>query len=181
MTAKQTDITTYTPIFSDAFFFDNNVWMYLFCPLGDYNKKRQRHYSNFLKSVQNSGGSIYISSMVLSEFANRSLRMDFEQWKEEYQAPKAKYKNDYIGSERYAETVKEIRRAIEQIISICVKAPDNFSTINLDNIFNHFSAIDFNDSYFIELASMSRWKLVTDDQDFIKYSNHSIEVVTIIS
>jgi hypothetical protein len=179
MTAKLTDIAKYSPKSSDLFFFDNNVWMYLFCPLGNYNKRRQRLYSIFLNSVKSSSGTIFISSMILSEFANRFLKMDFEQWKLEVKKYSANYKKDYVGTDRYKDTIKLIQLNISNIMKCCVKSSDNFNSIDLEDVFKHFSEIDFNDSYYIELSKLGKWKLVSDDGDFTKYQGHDLEVITI--
>jgi predicted nucleic acid-binding protein len=179
MTAKILDITTYSPKSTDLFFFDNNVWMYLFCPLGSYNKSKQKHYSSFLQGVIASHGTIFINSMVLSEFTNRYLRMDFELWKVG-KAFTIQYKKDYVGTQRYKDTVAEIKSNINKIMKFCLKSSDNFNAINLGAVLNHLSQIDFNDSYYIELSALGNWKLVTDDRDFTKYPGHSVEIVTIV-
>jgi predicted nucleic acid-binding protein len=179
MAAKIIDITQYSPKSSDIFFFDNNIWMYLFCPLGNYNKQKQKYYSSFLRSINSSRSTVFINSMVLSEFANRYLRLDFDLWKKETQKLQPDFKSEYGKTSRYKETVNEIKLYINQIMKICEKTPDDFNSINLENVLQHFSHIDFNDSYYIELAKGHHWKLVTDDGDFITYQNHSLEIVTI--
>jgi predicted nucleic acid-binding protein len=178
MAAKVIDIKSYSPKALDIFFFDNSVWMYLFCPLGDYNKHKQKHYSSFLQSIQSSKSTIFMSSLILSEFTNRYLRMDFERWKDETNNPDAKYKRDFIGIERYTETVQEIKRNINQIMKFCEKSGDNFNAVNLDSIFVHLSKIDFNDSYYIELAKLDHWKIVTDDADFINGPDHDLVIIS---
>jgi hypothetical protein len=178
MAAKVIDITQYNPTAIDSFFFDNSVWMYLFCPLGNYNSTKQKYYSSFLQSIKTSNGTIFISSLVLSEFANRYLRMDFERWKFENNNPTAKFKRDFVGTPRYNTTVEEIKRNINQIMRVCNKTHDNFNSIEIKSIFQHLPVIDFNDGYYIELAKLGNWKIVTDDKDFIKSSGHSLEIIT---
>jgi hypothetical protein len=181
MAAKIVDITKYSPKSSDIFFFDNNVWMYLFCPLANYNKFRQKHYSSFLQSVNTSKSTIFISSLILSEFSNRYLRMDFEQWKDTQNKYDADFKADYVGTTRYKDTVIEIKRNVNQIMKFCEKSSDNFNAVGLEHIFNHFVNIDFNDSYYLELAKLSKWKIVTDDSDFVNYTKHDVEVITLMN
>lgn len=181
MAANIVNIKNYTPKSSDVFFFDNNIWMFLFCPIGDYNQKRQKVYSSFLQSIQTSRGTIFISSLVLSEFTNRYLRMDFELWKKTTGDYSADFKKDYVSSSKYSLTVKEIKIQINKIMRFCEKSSDNFNAINLDNVLNHLSVIDFNDSYYIELAKLDNWKLVTDDKDFTTYTNHSLDVITFVN
>lgn len=174
------DITKYSPKSLDTFFFDNNVWMYLFCPLGNYNKAKQKHYSAFFKDAQSCRSCIFINSMVLSEFSNRYLKLDFELWKEETKSYGAQYKKDYVGKTRYKQTVDEIKISINKILSCSEKSSDSFTAIELKNVYKHFSEIDFNDSYYIEFLTLNKWKIVTDDSDFINYSNHNLETLTVI-
>lgn len=180
MAAKIFDIKNFSPKLSDIFFFDNNIWMYLFCPIGNYNQKRQSAYSAFLQSVQTSRAMIFISSLVLSEFVNRYLRMDFEQWKKSLGNYGADFKRDYVGTAHCSETVAEIKIHIKTIMRFFEKSSDNFNAINLNDVFTHLQSIDFNDGYYIELAKLGNWKIVTDDRDFTEYKNHNLSVITFI-
>jgi predicted nucleic acid-binding protein len=181
MAAKLTDITKYTPKSSDLFFFDNNIWMYLFCPLANYNKNKQKHYSSFLQSIATSRSTIFISSMVLSEFSNRNLRMDFDLWKDETGNHSAEFKKDYVGTSRYRDTVDEIKISINNIMKFCEKTSDNFNAIDLKDVLTHLSHIDFNDSYYLEQAKIGTLKIVTDDSDFSTYTNHNVEIITLLN
>ena len=178
MAAKIVDISTLQPTSMDVYFFDNNIWMYIFCPLGNYNKRRQNAYSSFLQSVNTVGATIFINSLILSEFTNRYLRMDFEQWKEQSRDNRLEFKRDYIGTNRYKNTVNEIKLHIQSIMRFCEKSSDNFNAIRLDNVLTHLSEIDFNDSYYIELMPKINAKFVSDDGDFLAYKNHDLEIIT---
>lgn len=179
MAANIIDIKHYSPKFSDLFFFDNNIWMYLFCPLGNYQQHRQKAYSNFLKDIQTSRSTIFINSLILSEFTNRYLRMDFEQWKKSSGEIVAEFKKDFIGSTRYNSTVEEIKIHINRILKICEKKSDNFNAVDMEKVISHLKHIDFNDSYYLEYAQMNKMKIVTDDSDFTKYRDHNNTVITI--
>lgn len=178
MAANVIDISRYAPKSSDIFFFDNNVWMYLFCPLGSYEQDRQNKYSAFLKEVKSSRGTIFLSSLILSEFVNRYLRLDFNQWKSSNSMHSAEFKRDYVKSDRYPKAVEIVKPLVSKILSICDKTPDNFNSLDIHQVLTHTSFVDFNDSYFIELLSKQNWKLVTDDSDFSNYSGHNLTVIT---
>ena len=181
MAANIINIKSYSPKSSDVFFFDNNIWMFLFCPLGNYNQGRQKIYSAFLQSIQSLRATIFINSMVISEFANSYLRIDFEQWKNASKNFSADYKKNYVGSPQYVTTVEEIKIQIKTIMKFCEKSSDNFNAINLNDVFTHLQSIDFNDSYYIELAKLDNWKIVTDDKDFTNYTNHNLDVITFVN
>ena len=172
-------IDSYSPKSSDIFFFDNNVWMYLYCPLGNFNIKKQKRFSAFLQSINSVKSTIYINSLILSEFTNRYLRIDFEFWKKITKKYTANFKNNYIGTDRYKDTVKEIQRNVSQILKLCTKSSDNFNAVDLNKIFEHLQHIDFNDSYYLELARLDNLKIVTDDTDFINHKNHKVDIITL--
>lgn len=172
------NVNDYSPRSSDIFFFDNNIWMLLFCPLGNYRKESQKAYSSFLRSIQASRSTIFINSLVLSEFANASLRIDFDQWKGLEGNDKAKFKSDYVGSERYKDTVSTIVSSILNIMKIAEKSHDEFNSLNLDKILGGYKQRDFNDNYYLELAASKNWKVVTDDSDYFTYSHTSLKIFT---
>lgn len=178
MGAKISNIINYSPTSSDIFLFDNSVWMYLFCPLGNYNVKQQKAYSSFLQSCQSSRSTIFINSLILSEFCNRYFRLDFELWKKDTSNFSAEFKKDFVGIKRYKETAELIENSIKKIMKFCERATDNFNAIELNNIFILFKEIDFNDSYYLELARINKWKIVTDDKDFTKSNSHNIHIIT---
>jgi len=180
MAANIIDIRSYSPRSSDLFLFDNNIWMYLFCPLANYNQKRQEIYSSFLQSVNTANSTIFTNSMVLSEFANRYLRMDFGQWKDKVGRLDADFKRNFVGTDHYSETVEEIKIQIQKILKICERTTDSFNAVDISNVFEHFKKIDFNDSYYLELSRLNNWKMVTDDRDFLQVDNHDVEIVTFV-
>ncbi|KAA6352634.1 hypothetical protein EZS27_000086 [termite gut metagenome] len=168
------DIKKYNPSSTDSYFFDNNIWMFLFCPLGNSSKKKQQDYSRFLQQIQTCRASIFITSMILSEFANACLRLDYDLWKkEDPRNVNARYKQDYIPTARYKTASKEITSEIKNILRITERTPDNFNSVNMDNILTNFEIIDFNDSYIVEFCRNQSFKLVTDDKDIIKKVEHS--------
>lgn len=178
MAVEFINVKDYQPKSSDEFFFDNNIWMLLFCPLGNFRQSSQKAYSAFLRSIQSSRSTVFISSLVLSEFANASLRIDFEQWKESSRNIAANFKLDYVGSERYKETTETIINSIKNILKIAEKSPDDFNSLNLNNILDGFELRDFNDNYYLELAVSKNWKVVTDDSDYFTYNHPSLKIFT---
>lgn len=177
---KVHDIVRYTPQPEDRFFFDNSVWMYLYCPIGKYQYRRQIIYSKFFNSVLRSRSRIHISSLVLSEFINRWVKFAFEEWEMVNNLGKASFKRDFVGTSIHNKTVRVITSRIEEILSLCNRSSDNFNELDVERLLTHFQNIDFNDSYYIELSSLRDFKIVADDKDFIKYKNHDVEVLTVV-
>ncbi|OFX59213.1 MAG: hypothetical protein A2046_12825 [Bacteroidetes bacterium GWA2_30_7] len=171
------DIQDYKPTFNDSLFFDNNVWVFLFCPIANYELKKQRLYSNFLKEVRQSKSAIFINSLVLSEFCNFWLKTEFNNWKKSNPS-KMNYKKDFIPTVEFKKVVDDIRIALNSILKITEKGSDNFNAVKIDYILTEFGNCDFNDSYYLELARLNNWKIVTDDSDLFNNNKLNIEIIT---
>jgi len=172
------DITKHTVRSSDLFFFDNNVWIYIFGPIANSNKDKQGVYSSFLRQIQSARATIFINSLVIAEFANFCLRLGFKQWKEEHRLYDAEYKRDYIQSDHYKESIKDTIANIKAICKTSERHPDDFNAVNFDNILNNSTIIDFNDSYYSAYCVLNNLKIVTDDKDFQKISEEKLQVIT---
>lgn len=177
MAVNKYPIIEYSPKKSDVFLFDTNVWINIYGAIGNYNRQKQKVFSRFLKEVKTAGATIVINSMILSEFTNRFIRFNFEQWKNSSGNFGAKYKKDYVGSEEYKEAAKEAVIYLKKILSISLRMTDDFNAINIENVSERLNHIDFNDSYIIELADLKDYKIVTDDKDFVNHDIHSSTVI----
>lgn len=174
-----TNIAKYKIGFTDQFFFDTNIWILLFGTVADYEKKDQQAYSSFLAELIDRDKGIYITSMVISEFANVLLRKSFNHWATKPENIGKKFKNDYVGSADYKSTVSTVSVLLKKILNLpnVIKVGDNLNAINLQSIESNFLIADFNDSYFVELAKINNYKIVTNDKDFQKL-NGNIEIIT---
>ncbi|MBN2745690.1 MAG: hypothetical protein JXR34_03105 [Bacteroidales bacterium] len=175
---KVHDISTYQPKSSDVFFFDNNVWMFLFCPIANAKKEQQKKYSDFFKLVNMVSACIWINSLVLSEFCNAWLRIEYKNWLKNPKNVNKDYKKDFVKSDAYIETIKEIKFALNQIRNQTEKTTDEFNSINFDNVLSELENCDFNDSYYLELARQKKWIIVTDDSDFFKNNKLDVEIIS---
>ena len=177
--SKILDISSYQTKSDDVLFFDNNVWMYLFCPILKYEKDKQRKYSKFFQSVQSVKACIWINSLVLSEFCNAWLRIEYNKWKRKPENTlNSDYKKYFVCSSKYKETIEDIRDIIPEILKYAERGSDNFNSISLESIFRELDNCDFNDSYYLELACKNNWKIVTDDADLFKNNQLNIKIIT---
>lgn len=175
--ANVSKIRDYKVTSGDCFFFDNNIWMYLFASIAGANSQKQKVYSSFLREIQSARATIFISSLILSEYTNRCLRLSFGQWVERNALIGVEYKRDYRGTDDFKASVETIEEEIKAIMALCEKTPDNFNAINLDDVLKNMNSCDFNDSYYIELCKIGKFKLVTDDADMLSISD-KIEIIT---
>jgi predicted nucleic acid-binding protein len=163
------DINSYQPQKDDIFFFDTNIWMYLYCPLGDYKKHITQPYSNFFKKVLSKKSSIFIASVVLAEFFNACTRLEFNLLKNKEPEIYQDFKKDFRNSEHYKSTVITIKNVVKHhILKVAQRIDDKFNHINVDELFTDIELSDFNDNYIIFIANYEKMKVITHDSDFHK-------------
>lgn len=151
----------------DCFFFDNNVWMFLFSPISGVNNMQQRAYGNLLRSIQTAKAAIFINSLVVSEYINRSLKLNYSLWRDrEFKSGNrfVDYKRDYRPTEDFDNAQKEAYDEMSDILSIAHRKPDDFNALKLDEVMNA-KGMDFNDAYYANFCKLNRLILVTDDRD----------------
>ena len=165
--------------FTDQFFFDTNIWLLLFGTVANFQLKDQKAYSKLLEELITKDKPIFIASVVISEYANVLLRRDFDQWVSVEKVVNMKYKNDFVGTKRYQDSVATITKSINKILKLpnIQPIPDSFHCIDKENILNNFKLVDFNDAYIFELSKMNNYKVVTNDTDFQKLDS-KIDIIT---
>ncbi len=158
-----------------SFFFDNNIWMFLYCPIANYNEAKQKTISTLFEKILSRNGVIIINSLIISEFCNAYLRLDFNLWKEETANPLANFKNDYFTSKRAKDTRQDIANTVSnKILKISEKHPDSFNALNFNNIFASYELLDYNDSVIYNECKNKNWILVSDDADFTNFSDITV-------
>lgn len=162
------------------YFFDTNIWMLLFCPLGNIRKDKQEKASKLLSYIISADATIIITSLILSEFSNAYLRLAFEQWRKNPENVSGKFKSDYFISKDAFNNRMAVISAINNILNIRTvqKFPDNFNNINLSNLLRNYEMIDYNDCFIVEICNKNLWTLITDDKDFEKI-NSNINIVNL--
>lgn len=160
---------------NQSFFFDNNIWMFLYCPIANFNEAKQQSISNLFEKILSRNSVIIINSLIISEFCNAYLRLDFNLWKEEIQNPTANFKNDYFSTKRAVDTRKVIANTVNnRMLKISERHPDSFNAINFDTIFKTYELIDYNDAIIYNQCKNNKWILVSDDADFSKFEDITI-------
>lgn len=172
------DIVNYTPSSVNNYFFDNNIWMFLFCPIVNYGKNKQVKYTNFLQKLKSRKCPIWTNSLILSEFSNAWLRIEFENWKKKNSSTNFDYKKDFIPTKDFRDAIVNIKDAINIILSIANKIDDNFNSIDINIVYQHFGNSDFNDAYYIAQAFNNNWIIVSDDSDLLKNNSSNIKIIT---
>ena len=160
------DVETYIPQDGDKYFFNANIWLYFYCPIGNYNKNTISKYDGFLKRALNNDTTIYVSSLIASEIINAWLRLDFNILRRN-KTVRNDYKQDYRDSSHYLSAVKDIEAVFNnQLLKISKPLDDRATEISISDVLSGLSKVDFNDSYYHHLAKLDNLLIVTNDADF---------------
>lgn len=150
----------------DKFFFDTNIWIYVYYPLGAHRTDTIKLYDTFLKKVMLKGSRIYTSSLVLSEFINRWFKLEYRLQKDSTGQSNLKYK-DFHNSNYFNQLAGNISSVVQsKILRDARKIDDHFRNLPIKNILADLITTDFNDSYYHQLAQVESLLIVTDDGDF---------------
>lgn len=153
----------------NCYLFDTNVWLYLYGPMAGSEKRKQTQYSRLLRDIIDRKAGLFITSMVLSEYINRVLRIEFEQWKKQTGNRNADYKRDYRPTTDFEESLADVKAQVKDILSnVPQRRPDDFNHIDIDGIVNSMSnSADFNDVYLVRCCELGKMCFVSDDKDIV--------------
>ncbi len=150
----------------DKIFIDTNVLMFVLYPTN--NQQKSLRYIRKLSTLQQWQCQMYINSLVVSEFINVILRLDFNQLKQQDPQTYSNFKRDYRNTQNYNDT---LQFAITELDKFCkiydIKhINDGFDEINIVSLYTNGYNFDFNDLIIAENVCSNGFKLLTDDRDF---------------
>ena len=153
-----------------GYFFDTNIWLYIYGPLGWPDEKSDL-YSSALKKIRNSNGTIYINCMIISEFINAFSRIEFKQ-----QTEFTRYK-EFRNSLAFRAIAQDIARNVKKILKSTLACDPELQAINLPEVMDMFEQgkYDFNDLLFAQICRAKDLIFVTHDKDF---SDLGVEILT---
>ena len=153
----------------NGYFFDTNVWMFIYGPIAGTNSKKQSIYSKLLRDIISHKASIHISSLVLSEYINAVLHIGFNQWKRATCSVNANFKRDYRVTQDYNDKLADAILQVRAILGVCEKRPDDFHIVDINRILALMSkGADYNDAYYLHDCEEIGLILVSDDSDIQK-------------
>ena len=150
---------------NEKVFIDTNILIYLFSPDFVSSSTHQvEQYSKILEILLEKKAEIYISSVVVSEFINRVLRIDYAKNKDTY----PDFKNDYRPSDEYKNTLRLILNQLKKILKISHKINDDFDNFDVLAWYakDRNNDLDFNDLHIAYIVDKNNLKLLTNDSDF---------------
>lgn len=176
MSKKKISTRSFLPTNEDKIIFDTNILIYLFYPV-DYNNTHHE-YEDLYKKILKSKAHLIISSIQVSEFINKCIRLQFDLYKKEQVNSKMDFKKDYRSTEDYKNNMDAILEIMENdIMEHFQFADDNFTAMQKEKLFLYAYSYDFNDAFLVEFARIQNAILVTNDIDFGNYKS-DITIVT---
>lgn len=167
-------LSEYAPKASDTFLVDTNILIKLFYPV-DFDD-RNKPYEDYYKKMIAAKSTLALTSIQVSEFINRCIRIQYNLYKAEH--PEVlDFKKDYRGNENYSTAMKAILRVLKDIAAKSVIVDDDFSKMKIENLTNYSFSFDFNDSFLNYYAQLHNFIILTDDKDFSNYPS-SVKIVT---
>lgn len=169
-------INDFSPSQNDSITFDTNVLIKLLYPV-DYSGAYEA-YSTLYDEILKSKAMLIVSSIQISEFVNRCIRMQFDLYKKENNDLELDFKSDYRNTNDYNESMNAILDIVRyDILKNFTVLDDGFSKMNLDKLFLYGFSYDFNDAFLVEFAKINNAILVTHDSDFGNF-NTKVKMVT---
>lgn len=149
-----------------VYFFDTNVWVFIYGPIAGVDQKKQVAYSRLLRDILDHKATIYVSSLVLSEYINAVLHIGFNLWKRKTGNINARFKSDYRITADYLDRLNEAILQVQEILKVSERRPDDFHIVSINAILASMNqSADYNDAYYVNDCETIGMCLVSDDAD----------------
>lgn len=151
-----------------SYIFDTNIWVYIFAPIAQSNKYKQRVYSRLLSDILSRQATIWINSLILSEYVNVMLKLAFKQWMSNNNLLNANFKRDFRPQKEYRDALSDVKCQVLSILGLCERRPDDFNRIDINGIIDSIGIVsyDYGDAILVDVCKCHREiNLVTDDSD----------------
>lgn len=174
------DATTVKLKSADKLLFDCNVLMYIFYTYGGYSQNQISIYKSLFTDAINNACEMYIPSIEISEFINTYIKNEYKRYlrRNHLRMRAFNFKYDYRPTTDYENTVNDIKSIINrQIFPLFKKLDDDFSQLDISDIYTTPKLFDFNDRYYCKLAEKHSLTIITNDSDF-SYTNEDVKIIT---
>jgi len=165
--------TSYSFQAGERILVDANVWLFVQPPAAQPPPYFSKSYSAALKNLLAAGAQPVIEALVLSEYLNRYLRLEYDAvWRRGY--PKFK---DFRKSGDFGPLAQAAVADARQILKLALPQDTLLSHANIPAVLGETETgtLDFNDGVLVETCRLRGWKLLTNDGDM---TIGGIEVLT---
>jgi predicted nucleic acid-binding protein len=155
----------FIPTKDQNFFFDTNIWLYMFGPRLNPDNRNTKVYSKRYKDILEAEASIVIDYLVVAEFANRYLR-DYQRFLKETEEITDNWKQ-FRKTTEYQSGVQSLSDELYHILQATKRLPLEYNLADLSSWVDAFAAreIDFNDVVYWKTCVQHKLILVTHDAD----------------
>jgi len=163
MRNRAIDASNYQFCSGERILIDANVWLFLQPPAAQPPPAYARRYSATLRNLLSANAQPVIEVLVLSEYINRYLRLEYDvSWAHSY--PRFK---QFRNSQDFATVATSAIADVRQIMTLAVAQDTTFSQADLPGILDETQkgSFDFNDGVLVETCRDQGWKFLTDDAD----------------
>ena len=148
-----------------------------FYTFGNYQNADRQTYSRIFTDAIRNEAQLFVPSIFLSEFSNTYIRSEYKRYlyNNHFRPNNFPFKTGYKATDDYKTTVQDVKNIIlNQILAVCKKLDDPFTSLDISSMFDNEDTFDFNDRYYSLLAKHYDLKIVTNDADFSSISGISI-------
>jgi len=157
-------ISDYQIKFSDKFFIDTNVWLYLLYPQSSLpSKSIIQAYSDFHHKLLNKGSLILTHPIQLSELINAVISIEYKLYTSKYQYQKLK---DWKKTQDFNRVRSEAQDLAKNITRQSSLISGTFAPSELEEIVDNCDQADFNDLFFVKFAEKEQMNIITHDGDY---------------
>jgi len=160
-----------------GFFFDTNVWYYIYGP-SNFRSYAAEQFSNFYGKLVKSRRKIFAEPCIFTEFVNLYLRNAYQVYCTERGLTNSfKYK-EFRATQAASDCIDEIADVVSHIQKDCELIDSTFTGLDLDRLFALMrdKKVDFNDALYGATCQRHNFILVTNDRDC---SALDIDIVTV--
>lgn len=157
------DPSTYDFKAGEQILVDANVWLYLQPPAAQPPPPFARSYSNALKNVLSAKALPVVEALILSEYVNRYLRLEYSAtWQSKYPSFKK-----FRLSKEFSKVAQSVVAEVKQILAIAAAKDTWLEAVSISDILAEIvsGTLDFNDGVLVETCRLRGWKLLTNDVD----------------
>ncbi len=155
-------------------FFDTNVIIYIFWPIGQ--AKYSKQYSSVLNRLLKQNNKIFVDFLVISEIVNKITRLEYNKYLtiqnlNSQNFSFKSFRNSLEGKSILAEIYQTIDSRILKLFSVTGKV---FSREDIQGFLVNENR-DFQDKAILALCKENKFVLFTNDKDF---SNTDVDILT---
>lgn len=162
------------------FLIDTNVWLFLFGPIANRDKKKQEAYAKFIAYLQERKAVIALPAFLFLEISNRLYADIYKAWRYKPEnVGKNNSKKDFLPTQDYQDYLVLVRTTFNGMLQIGAPFPDEFHTLDIQKIMRDMATASFADAFFIDYARKKNLIVVSDDGDLKQLVEGSkIELIT---